>query len=75
MDSASEVVLRVLTVFVPMTSTYHITPILFGPGFAVRLSDSEAIEDLSKVTPYRPYREICSLDGRSVNPGCNQGGD
>ena len=53
----------------------HPVTILFGPGFAVRLSGLDAIEDLFKVSCHRAYAGVCLLEVRSMNPGCNHGGD
>jgi len=52
-----------------------VIPILFGSGFAVRLSGLDPVPYLSKVSSHRAYAGVCSLEGRSIKPGCNQGGD
>ena len=50
-------------------------PILFGPGFAVGLAGLPDVEYLRRVWSERSYQEMCSLDARSINPGCYRHGD
>jgi len=50
-------------------------PILFGPGFAVLLTGLHCLQYFTKVWSLWPYGGMCSLDARSIDPGCNHGGD
>jgi len=70
-----ESVLTIETIFCLFDHEKSIFSILFGPGFAVRVTGWHGVQYLSKVSSHRPHQGRCSLDGRSIYPGCNHHGD